>query len=162
MVVIKILIKDFRNFVSFVIKHTVTVNNVIFWTSSQDKGWWLRLLCCTYITKILNTLFIILIAQGHKLKQYTFHWNKFHIWRTFESPQKEACWFQLAVCCFTLWVLELVIPRMKRVVWGTLFCSSHCAISLYPASTDCHIQNHYFHPKVLLTYLICKDSLKYL
>lgn len=80
--------------------------------------------------KILNTLFIISITKGRKLQPYTLLESKLHVRRAFESPQEGACWFQLAVCCFTLWVLELVIPRMKRV-WGALFCGSHCAISLY-------------------------------
>lgn len=116
-----------RNIVCFICNKNI---QPLWATPSQDKGWCLRLLRCAYVTKILTTLFILHIAPGHQPQQYIFLSNKLHIGRTFESAQEEACWFQLAGCCFTRWVLELVIPRMKRG-WGALFCSSHCAISLY-------------------------------
>lgn len=51
-------------------------------------------------------------------------------WQILEWAEREACWFQLAVCCFTLWAMELVIPRMERV-WGAELRCSHRAISLY-------------------------------
>lgn len=102
----------------------MTRNNQIFWSSLKGQRL-VRSLHCTYILKILYRLFIV--KHGHKLQEYSL---LFFQMNTFENPQEEACWFQLAVCCFTLWVLELIIPSMKRV-WGALFCSPHCAINLY-------------------------------
>lgn len=104
------------------------IRNQIFWSPLKGQRL-VRSLHRTYILTILNALFIF--KHGHKLQEYILLLcNGLHIRHTFENPQEEACWFQLAVCCFTLWVLELIIPSKKRV-WGALFCNPHCAINLY-------------------------------
>lgn len=79
-------------------------------------------------TSLINTH---LWTSAAKIHSYLKHKStKPTSTKIFEKAQEEACWFQLAVCCFTLWAMELVIPSMERV-WGALHCSSYCAISLY-------------------------------
>lgn len=111
-------------------KNRVIINKVILWAFLQEKRLVTEGIMLYSQKYFLHYLLYVLLENTGCNNTLWILWNKLHIWRAFESPQEEACWFQLAVCCFTLWVLELVIPRMKRV-WGALFCSSHCAISLY-------------------------------